>query len=43
MLCGLSPTKVITGTVSSRSLIENITVVGSLVLPAASFAVTVKL
>ena len=43
MLCGFDPTKVITGIVSSRSLIEKVTVVGSLVLPAASLAVTVKL
>jgi hypothetical protein len=34
---------VITGGISSRSLIENVTVVAALVLPAASLAVTVKL
>ena len=43
MLCGFAPSKAITGTVSSTSVIENVTVVASLVLPAASLAVTVKL
>ena len=37
-------TEVITGAVSSTtSVIENVTVVAALVLPAASLAVTVKL
>ena len=35
--------EVITGAVSSRSVMENVTVVESLVLLAASLAVTVKL
>ena len=35
--------EVITGAVSSTSVIENVTVVAALGLPAASVAVTVKL
>ena len=42
-VAGLSPVTVITGAVSSTSVIENVTVVAALVLPAASLAVTVKL
>ena len=42
-VAGLSPLRLITGGISSRSLIKKVTVVGSLVLPSASLAVTVKL
>ena len=42
-VAGLSPLRVITGGISSTSVIENVTVVAALVLPAASEAVTVKL
>ena len=43
MVTVASPVSVITGGISSISVIENVTGVGSLVFPALSVAVTVKL